>query len=501
MTDMQFYVYDVGHGVCTLLTGKREFEGKKVPYCGIFDCGTKSERTLRSMSMAIKDMAGRIQGSMADCINDVFISHQDKDHWSGIYRVFESANQIPEGDVAYGEKWGNKLIWACVRIGDYSYHIKNNSYRSGRNSKAFHYIVAVEYTPEQTISSLHIHIKKFDENAKCNIHYYGGNNILIDRSNYRTRVKKSVCDVMDEVLKHLELPPKRLIDAINDIKYCFSKDMMEKVNEGKEGISKSIKIPINSVRMGGTQISDEYENLKAILSNMIPNQADNFSWEEHGAYIIMDENGIIECDTVNYPESDNIYELREPNDDVIARNLTSIVVQFNTSAHSKMLLPGDITVHGLIKVLNKISLLEPGELQVFLAPHHGSDGTNFAGKARKNKQPPQPLIDLFQVIKNNHPHCILIISAFNSFNKHPGPRFMDEARKYIKSGVGTHKYACATGKKTEIDKKLHVFEDAIKIYTTNVITNPYILLRQPNMPSFSTTRKLLRNLPPDNSFI
>lgn len=540
MKDAHFYIYNVGHGVCTLLTGKK---GDGSPYCGVFDCGSKAAHGLCGLDPVIMDMKKKILAQKATEIDDVVISHQDYDHWEMILKLIYGLNNIGTGpndnytDVfvgSFSHAWmhtnhtnGTVREALLYSISDknsydlqgfscwysYSAHLRHKKgelksfsvYAYPTNIQDGGWSSAIEFTGilKNTYKfKLIVSGEKFNKNTyEFSIPWEGGFSI-----GFAELMKKIKIYIKDHKKKYnldfKKIGPLR--SALNSMKDKFAEDTWDYLAKGIENCA-SITFPVKRFVLGGDLITAEYALLKTILLYMHYNYMSvksYYEWMRYGAYMAIYEYNISAKFERRFP----FYE-----SDEIVRNATSVIAEFRIKENDIILLPGDVTVHGFNELIENI----PSEnVNLFLAPHHGSDDTNFYSDL---------LEQLFEGLIKNNGNCNLVISGYNRFNKHPGEQFTKLAVEKFGAGAIEHEVAyaeCLTGDgpvtQDELRTTLSFFHDEkseetkSRVFTTNCLPfsgNDYFDYRDGKitMGTITTTqnsmRCLLRRLPPDNSFI
>ena len=547
MQDANFYVYNVGHGVCTLLTGKRKVGNDVVPYCGIFDCGTMSPNCYCDLNLVLRDMVQKIKevkkSDEVKYIDDLVISHQDEDHWNRIIDVFFALNGIKNGDY-FGEK--GKEIWRLSEDSNKIWLncIRENEYRKYYYTKEYKYYCKIQYDDKDTLVWIYITISpvfdssmkreykaelKFDDDSEKWYCKYEDKYFREEEVDEKEILTKELDEIIDYMGSHLicetEADQFNILLAIADIKVSFDKKNIDEFDAAlvSQNLS-TIKFRVKRAVFGGNFITNGYDRMMKIFSLMQEHYFNKFSeWEKDGAYLVLNKytvpGGIKDLKVEpTHPEyqwvdTSRLYRKYPPN---IVRNLTSVVTQLNIDNDHILLLPGDVTYHKFSIISEKIESMGDNKLSLFLAPHHGSDNTNFIPDTEVD----DPFNSLLEIINKKQTSCNLVISGYNTRRPHPGKRFtqLSENRLSTNMSVANHKYAYATdirekpseGTQQEETNGLDVSETAKRIFTTNCLplekelykSKPYfeyfngeILM---NRTSKSSSK---RSLPPDNSFI
>lgn len=523
MKDAHFYVYNIGHGVCTLLTGKKN---DSTPYCGVFDCGTMAEHADCSLESIIWDMREKILNSGSRQIDYVVISHQDSDHWNLLERLLFKLNGITE--TKDGSIFRTKdSSWACKINTKDLYIISNNTYIKTTRSILNNYYYKVEATYKgatNILSSFELYIKIEKEYEELELFVELNRTYDLQIDDYYTKIDLnfpvSVDSIIQEVISN-HLSDEQFLIPLYDIYHSFTTEARQNLFQELMGCEQIISIPIKRVIVGGDRISYQYEELKTLLSSMARYYGgdDSFLCEQCGAYITMNaEIGITGIQIENFPSIATVQF--NNNNDAILRNLTSVVVQFNIDYQNVLLLPGDVTVHAFTGIANQIAEIPVNTLKLFLAPHHGSDHTNFADEEF------EPLIYLFKIIQQLQSQCNLVISGYNERVVHPGERFTNEALRFLGNYQFVHLYAWASNLRSympaftsiidewgewpempQVDDRLCKRESSKRIFTTNLLkNNKYYVwcngdIAGDSVPVSASTRNSTRKLPPDDSFL
>lgn len=524
MTDAHFYIYNVGHGVCTLLTGKK---GNGDPYCGVFDCGTKAQHDLCDIKSVIEDMKEKIQGIGAHRIDDVVFSHQDEDHWNKFLWLFSSLNDVEkitllEKTILLGKK-GEK-VWKVENNsgGDVLFTIEDQLYIKERQTNDYKYTAEVQYN-ENGLSTMRATIIAKDE-PELEFSYNRDTEYCISLNlsgewgdlEMDGRIKKiDVNNVTNSVLKCVS--GKNTHSALREIMSSFSKFTLKALNDDFNSDNViDIEYPINRVIMGGNEITLGYSIFKSFLWGVHKMfGGDCFIWEKDGAYITLTEDSV-EIKSRDFPNQ----ALRgTPSNLSILRNLTSVVVEFNIDEENVLLLPGDITVHALREIANIASSIPENSLKLFLAPHHGSDNSNLCFNSHQVLIDTQPLLELFDIIPACQKECNLVISGYNKRRPHPGVLFVELASTYFTNGGSetSHSYAHAVGlvgftfwlTTQEIEKRIESKIRIMPYHTKRIFTTNCLAAGEKyyDYYSGSVTGETIplpqrtRKLPPDNVFI
>lgn len=552
MQDAHFYVYNAGHGVCTLLTGKIEVENEIVPYCGIFDCGSKSHNPFCGKAAIICDMKKKIlnnaQGHSVQ-IDDVVISHQDIDHWNMLIDLFVNLNS--DEYIEYkGSFFGNNShAWKLTNTGVYEIIHENDVIKIKKRgySTNSEYSASVKYLGEDMISAkVNIFVKddRSSEWIKTKVkycyNYYeckGCLDIIIKRDSgnenedlYINPIIRPITypfpsiDILIGEVKPIFQDSRTICGILGSIAASLSPDELQQLEEELNDDSFiSISVPIKRMVMGGGEIGSGYAQLKDLffyMSRFYGSYSETgnpaFLWTGCGAYIVMANNLMEKIERQFPPYCVETVGFGTP----IIRNLTSAVVQFNIASDNIILLPGDITQHGFKEIVKVASTFIPeGSLKLMLAPHHGSDNTNFAYEGKKLADL-QPLYYLFDELLVEESECNLVISGYNSNDCHPGELFTFVAGLSFSDDAEEHPVAYADGKNTGIDideyiESLEITSDCtLRIFTTNALPlydtiNPsnYIYFKYYKMTiefepiETLTVPNLKRRLPPDSVFI
>ena len=507
MKDANFYIYNVGHGVCTLLTGKKN-DG--TPYCGVFDCGTKAKNFFCETTAVIEDMKKKIldnaKGQEGIYIDDVVISHQDVDHWNKLLELFFSLNNIPQNKfgsysgVVFGKK--GEQAWRLSHIGS---SLELCSVRESRYIKklftdAYSYFAQVQfedgeivcfdihiYYSDDDLGDFDLHLDDEDDHYIVSLSTCKDDEIFIAKDK---SISTSVESLLDIIEPYIDEESPDIENVLEYVASSFSEEALNRLDfEFKPENVNELKIPIKRVVMGGNEITRGYNRLKFLLFSMTAcySNSKDFTWERDGAYIIMNEN----MNNVLSGKADgNGFSLKKFPDYkidldplfslAVIRNLTSVIVQYSIDSDNVLIFPGDVTQHAFIEIAERANMtLGPGKLKLLLAPHHGSDNSNIVYEVNNKPSEWQPLSVLLDVLlampeEETASKCNLVISGYNRFNLHPGKEFMDLAVEKFSCGKNSHPYAYAItiiGKKgAGIMSSIQLMPTLVKrIYTTNCL--------------------------------
>ena len=556
MKDTELYIYNVGHGVCTLMTGKRD---DTTPYCGIFDCGSKAFSPFCERKLIIQDMKAKIynnaQGHPVQ-IDEVVISHQDVDHWSMLLDLFLTLNcdtYVKYAGTFFG---GENIGWKLTTSGLYTIIDEENirTFKKRGYGENSNYTATLEYIGEDLLTAEITVFVELDNNGWCQIEanynkprqlniivtYKSGSESEEEEEEEEPVVTPIDLDTqteyqfIDSLIKDWIIPyfkdDRNIRGVLNSIAFSFREQGLINLAKEREDPDTFITIfaPIKRIVMGGAQIEQGYALIKDLffdMSQVYGNTSveDNpaFLWETNGAFIIMDS------DTINVTER----HFPEYNIDInwndlkVIRNLTSVVVQFNAEEDNILLLPGDVTQHGFQEISDLASNSIPNDsLKLMLAPHHGSDNTNliYDDDDDPYDDEDQPLCTLFESLLGEEGErnrgCNLAISGYNGQNLHPGLLFTETAEEYFDFDTYEHGYACAYIKYSGTD--LDDYEESLfidekgtaSIFTTNILPISgsdfcFLYMRYCDghilFDKWDTLKpsNLKRRLPPDSVFI
>ena len=455
MKDAHFYVYNVGHGVCTLLTGTKD-DGSE--YCGVFDCGTKASNPACDRKVVYDHMIQKITN--IGHIDDVVFSHQDRDHHSMFLTLFFGVNNINESN-DFGIQ--GRQMWK--KMGKNTYYTFKKLKGEDHYEYVFHrYTKNLWVTREinwditaKNVIIAKVGLKKKNKNSElqtqCTALIYS----FLDLSKYNLifsygsiMFNKSSNDLSElyDVFENDQYPVLQKVPR--NLKLNTKKELeflMERISDDtfKNELSAQLYSPclqplyikINSILFGGGSTGMEYEFLQSLMNSIYDKRIKAYP---NGAYLRMNEFAYVDKPPLLSSDLNIRGHKGKPNIGTleIMRNATSLVVQFvvDTSVKKSILLPGDVTVHKIASLNNKIK--NPKETWVFLAPHHGSDNTNFkytSGGTMVGSQPIEDLLSLIFNIKLNN-----VISAYHSINHHPGNFFFCKSMaKLFPKSVTLHK--------------------------------------------------------------
>ncbi|MEG0614715.1 MAG: hypothetical protein RR540_03085, partial [Oscillospiraceae bacterium] len=185
--------------------------------------------------------------------------------------------------------------------------------------------------------------------------------------------------------------------------------------------------PIKKLILGGADCGKAYNlfkrNCKIFAKSVLEPNTSIFLYNElrrlHYTSIVLEEN----ISTPRLGKSGAIY-----------KNASSVIIAFQPTAENCVLLfPGDATVHtfaSLTDILENSGL----SIELLIAPHHGSDDTNFAYGADKNIMPKeeQPFCKL---LSSSEP-SLIFISANKSKYGHPGDIFLEYSKEAVLQTFG-----------------------------------------------------------------
>lgn len=527
MTDARFYIYNVGHGVSTLLMGFKESDGS--PYCGIFDCGSKGANYKCELGKVIDDMVGKIQAVRAEYIDDVVISHQDKDHWNMFLDLFFKLNGFEDYyDVAFG-KYG-ELAW-LLENDNILYTIWDGAFMRVCSAREYKYTAALAFGDDITKVlnfevSIYISKRRYEISILvCETEGYI--DITIDEKRTRREIAGGTVINVEYLVDRIIIPLIGRITfnlqlALDNLKLSFSNDNIELLYSKfyDHQNFKEITFPLRRVTSGGDMPGDRYETFLIFLQqlvkayNNVETDDKHFIRKRYGAYISMTEDiDQTDSEDIMFP---NCFTDLAPNksNPAIIRNLSSVVLQFNIDVNNVLVLPGDVTAHAFERIASCIDYHIPGgALKLFLAPHHGSDHTNFLDVTK------EPINQLIEAILENNRECSFVISGYNRNDDHPGQKFTEEVVSCLKDGSTPYHYAwakngapCIVDCDESVDisrgknKWLYIYNSNKRIYTTNLLNREYYILEDDGIKKdviigTASASNAKRRIPVDDSFI
>lgn len=575
MTDAHFYVYNAGHGVCTLLTGKRSAGKDVVPYCGIFDCGSRSSHLLYPKFRLLVDMRNKILINSQGCANvhidDVVISHQDIDHWNQLLDLFFILNGIylenyngflfgDRGRCAWKmEEYNNVYDLYFVKVVE---DIEAVTFKFAKKHCTGTYVgnVSIDCDSDKIMTLLKFDLQITDggfKEATFNVkaEFDEDNVFLLTIGKNGDDIFEHyipivplisvedlvacISDIIEELNEERWNFPYTLLsiflNAFKDVAASLTYEVMENLFE--DLISENcfqITVPIKRVIMGGSEPKPEYSRLMGLLQGIAEYYGDPtdipFTWEQYGAYVRMSENYQEHKIVRDFPSyrlfnhtgfiKTGYWDYYSFHIDII-RNLTSTIIEFEIGGrNNELLLPGDVTVHAFETIARQARGLRPG---LFLAPHHGSDRTNFYYDDDDDEI---PLAKLFKAIIGRK-ECVtnLVVSGYNSHDLHPGEEFIDYADDYFDLdtsahliGYATHKLSCMSSNEDFIMYRIVKTNEIEEAYTQGIYTTNMLPFYDEgyfdycdgevaigDMSNSCLKRKSIRNslrrLPPDDSFI
>lgn len=514
MKNAHFYVFNVGHGVCTLLTGEKGMkkEGESNSYCAVFDCGSKAYNLDWKKEDVVKKMAEiiRKQGQ----IDDLIISHQDEDHSSMLLELFFELNEVPKGQL-FGK--ANKHVWKYSKQQFFLYAKDTDRKTYAEYQRFIHdidkvnmaiYSITVTWNSEDSYKDLLIDkiimevYSKEDWSKICSIMVFQSlkKQVLFrvveeftasinffHATGQKVYSFREIDELIDEIKKELKREMSKqpnladeiiffLKNIVDDVRKSVVKNKIDSMLSKTDVKVKPIIFFIKRIVFGGSHAGCEYNYLISFFKSIqnYYEQTDHKTQifrAQYGGYLKLNDNEEYnenqeQCiqaldtskDILNYKARDITGEL------IIIRNASSVVTEFIVDENSSILLPGDVTVHKF-DCLTTRKLENPSRIQYFLAPHHGSDCTNFTYEKVgsevvlvENKK--QPLAKLLEAIRD----CTIIVSAYHSVNPHPGCHFIELAKEHSFNGVKKHNIVYTNG----IDKANPIGESVEKaLYTTN----------------------------------
>lgn len=537
MENVHFYTYNVGHGVCTLLTGVKE-DGSGM-YCGIFDCGSKANNPIYDKSVILDDMEEKIRE--IGHIDDIVISHQDIDHNKYLFDLICKINGIEVNNkyVLVGKK-NEYILEKRKQEGTHflTFYIrdkKNSVQRAyvdvfyqygahkifidwGDNDLCF-FSVTIFYGSEHEYDR---HTLVIEVPLPSKYHPIGIYRFYVDKEENVVFFQAGDDDKLEELYTILSeitggsINCKRILKEVTD--GICSGETLQYLNSKIESDVHSINTKISNIVFGGGCREPRYMALISFMEYIGKKNYINVFQAEFGGYLELtydtesnkeNEKSIVQLSADGWhvdaciQTADNVY-----------RNATSVVTNFSVGSdesisNMSILLPGDVTVHKLDYLNLKIG--KSNKIDLFLAPHHGSDNSNFFWEDKKNRillGETQPLYTLLKELT----YCNIVFSAYNDKDAHPGCLFMEKTLEYAEKSAPKHSViygkpydeyerpvACATFTTNYPDNEtvLYYHQPYIEYFYNDYDENGNIIINSPK-PHIPAPK---RRLPPDSSFI
>lgn len=469
MEHAHLYVYNVGHGVCTLLIGDKD-DGTK--YCGVFDCGTKAQNPGITSESVVEDMVAEI--NKIGHIDDIVISHQDKDHHSMLWGLIKKLSGVEKnkfgksGEKVFVESNSDNWKKLCIyeKIGkSYSFDEisrKGEVYFRGGVTFQEKSISYLWYALGTDIELFRLDMIMFARDSK---EYKLICTFKAAQENVYNKVQEYITPDMvliklqeiineDLLLQRLKC---QILDKYNYLWGIKYDDVEKKVNEP------NIPTPqysINRIILGGEYGDYQYCYLKQLIEGIQD----------------LCESYITGSGYIQISDREKGYHLRNMFSQItdplkielekipIKHNATSVVTQLMVDKGYSVLFPGDATYHTFDKLKKRLET--PGKVCMMIAPHHGSDNTNFVYSQDGKQMTNQPIESLLSSIKG----YTMIVSAYNGAGSaHPGEEFIKTALKYAREGVPDHEINQSDSK-----NKMSTINTQKAVYTTQCLDPQYV---------------------------
>lgn len=484
--------YNVGQGLCTTVTGGEEGD---LAYCGLFDCGTVQYNDYNPdiETVIINDILyiGRL--------DDIVISHQDEDHWSFLlnillayfgYTEIWKQHQYPQTMFCVPDCYCALLSFNVLEKKLTDVTVESNVIDFRKKVYINDIFCVVEYSidSDNTVYKINgkcqygifcISLCQISEGLK----YQFGDSF--EDPYYESTYEADIaCGIdLEELIEEIDSLCQYMIDDFMDVaiknkftllerlkikngmKYIFRHlretlqdydSTIEKINQlsvrYKEKYSQ-IK-PIRHIVFGGAYMPDEMTLLWEVIEKLAAyGMISECSRYESGSLWKFDLSSPFIQNTPdmcieNYHQ--DLMDLKDETTEMfhIQRNVTSAVVYMKALDNVRFLFPGDLTVHAfdMLHTLLSSEVSDPNvQASVMIAPHHGSDVTNFAWV---DNHMPQPLWSLMSAyFPANQNVKIVMVSAFAQKFGHPGINFMILACDFCSYGSAAHEIGFATDNK------------------------------------------------------
>lgn len=466
MQNVTLNVLNVGQGLCSIVTGIKD-DGN--PYCGIFDCGTLQYNSDFKKEVTLDHINDLINISGQKVITDIVISHQDIDHWSMLMDIISIYFEMNNGRLC------NKNYFVCIwaqegfRLftvnrflnftANFEGEFENNRYvqkitykiYSNEIVRTFKYegifydagkrweiqvVLPGDVNPNAP-KFLEVTIKCRNDAEKTLAKAYV-KEMAADMQICECcqNVKRMLEDAITDQLKYddQEIGVKDLILLRGHIRsickltdknqYDFS-DIVKRLESASEMPPVS---PIQNFIWGGAKPGSECRLAQKIIEIMQRFcMIVNFSTYSDGGYVMykddrLMETGAMVCECYDSDMADLHGETMQQLN--IMRNVTSVVTCMNFEDQVRFLFPGDLTVHRFVPLVEAVEDENAYMESIMIAPHHGSDVTNFC--ILQNNLSIQPLILLLDLFAKDASR-IFIVSALSSKFGHPGRAFLNYA--------------------------------------------------------------------------
>lgn len=465
MQEVVLFVLNVGQGLCSVVSGIKD-DGN--PYCGIFDCGTLEYNPKFNKDATLANIKELIEITGEKVITDIVISHQDIDHWSLLMDILSDYFDMPKGQIYRKNKFlctmemdGIELFainepnlgyahYEAMFENDYNRQTISYALRDDELVSSFYYegiFYEVGQNWEITAS-----ICRFVGNCNLRLLHVG----LVCNEDTGDEIAKTDYQVpipfmqMEECLQKvgmaLSLAKEKFRDMYLEahiITACFlmreHRYSFSKIEEFVTSVpDETWENPIERFVWGGAEPSSKCRAAQELIKLMSENGLiGNFKTYPYSGYVKFehDELRYTEAMTFQFYDSDmvdahgeTIHELN------IKRNVTSVVACMKFKDQMRLLFPGDITVHRFELLVETVKDEISYAKSIMLAPHHGSDVTNFPGLPDgSSSYPIEPLHSLLSLFAKDE-EKIFVVSAFLSKFGHPGYHFMMEAIKCASDG-------------------------------------------------------------------
>lgn len=454
MQNVEVTTFNVGQGLFNLVISRKN-NGKL--YVGVFDCGNFAEYS----STGIEEACGKLN-SIEDfeTIDQVVISHQDRDHWrnlvdfllllNGYTYSVDSWYVLSEED-AYGEyvealQFSDRFIKHLYR--DHEEYLCTALWYEKNEHSCYHW----DFVSLQ----LDILINKGEMSAKWKVDFHTE---FEDPFTAEIILKGTTYDIKFTYFdNNFDKKECRSNDISADNLRCIMIDMVSSI-----ACDLNIKIRIYTMWNGifGCGVFDcknwawDFENplfirkgiQEAYMGGLCCEMGYSIltTWMNFFAKKVNDK-----CQFLyNYPDRDKKYgqypfyleeSIKYPSikQDHILKNATSQVTMIYMDDSHCLVFPGDATVH-VFSTLSRV-LTERGGAQVelLLAPHHGSGDTNFCWHKIRGEQARLDEIQPFHNFLSRFPPNYIFISAARDKFGHPSKRFLEACRKYCRGRAERH---------------------------------------------------------------
>lgn len=447
MRNVEVITFHVGQGLFNLVTGRRN-DGEL--YTGVFDCGNFEEYGPMGVAEAC-DILNQIEDFTE--IDDVVISHQDIDHWRNFTEFFLNLNGCsysrdswyfvsgPEDEDVTAGQFSDNFISRVDKDGDGNIkHIVWHVADRGSFEDSDFVRMGANFTVSETGVSAQWKAEFYTESAKP----YKA--VITQKEGF---YEITFWNLRKQSMKAQALPDEIYKAVVNMIAgMCCGQNDTERLYRLWRGVYRQIVFDyaqwdidlanpvyitkrITDIYLGGLAYGTSYWAFNCYMGLF----ADNVSEEYSYLRIYPDSYKSDYWDEFTFEENIRYPSLKQDN---IYKNATSQVTIFFIDKNHCLVFPGDATVHVFSDLAETLKIHKSPQIELLLAPHHGSGDTNFCRHKKKSGDFELDSNQPFSNLLAAFPPKNIFISADRKKFGHPSKLFMDTCERFCRGAEQAH---------------------------------------------------------------